>query len=179
MKKKNLKKISLIGFLASLVLWIALSYFLRNVSLFGFYIGEMLFIVLSGLPFAFLQLRLCLTDKEKWVRWVPLAVDIATYILSVILYLTGGFEAELMALILVVWGIAPSAGICLGWLAHGKKIALLPLNIMLIIYLALENIPIIARPIELTDIAAALYVLLGVYLFIRPIERGGENEPKN
>lgn len=177
--RQKLKRASMIGLAVSAILWIALTYPLQNVTLFGYYIGEVAAFILGGIPAAFLQLRLCLTDKEKWVRWVPTAVAAAVYVAAIICYFAGGFGGELMALILFAACLAPTAGICIGWLAYGKRLALIPLNVALIAYMVMNGVPLAARPIELTDAAAIFYLLLGIYFAIRPLERKTENEPEN
>ena len=177
MNRSKLKIISTVGLTASAVLWIALSYFLRNMTAFGYYIGEILGVTLSGIPVAFLQLRLCLTDKEKWVRWVPTVVDAAVCAAALIL-LVAAYDS-LLSLLLIVAAVAPTAGICIGWLAHGKRLALIPLNIALIAYMIMNGVPLITRPFELTDAAAIFCFLIGIYFAIRPLERKPENEPEN
>ena len=177
MNRSRLKIISTVGLAASAVLWVALSYFLRNTEAFGYYIGEILGVTLSGIPVAFLQLRLCLTDKEKWVRWVPTVVDAAVCAAALIIIVADG--DNLLSLLLIAAAVAPTAGICIGWLAHGKRLALIPLNIALIAYLIMNGVPLITRPFELADAAAILYFLIGIYFAIRPLERKPENEPEN
>ena len=169
MNRSRLKIISTVGLAASAVLWVALSYFLRNTEAFGYYIGEIMGVTLSGIPVAFLQLRLCLTDKEKWVRWVPTVVDAAVCAAG----------DNLLSLLLIAAAVAPTAGICIGWLAHGKRLALIPLNIALIAYLIMNGVPLITRPFELADAAAIFCFLIGIYFAIRPLERKPENEPEN
>lgn len=179
MNRLKLKRISIIGLAVSAAIWIALSFALSGVHVFGLYIGEIFAMVLGGVPAMFLQLRLCLTDREKWVRWVPAAVTVLVYAAALICYIEGSFSGTLLALLIVILGMAPAAGICLGWLAHGKKPALIPLNLLLIFYLALNEIPLVSRPIDLTDVFVAIYFLTGIYFFIKPVERGGEDEPEN
>lgn len=177
MNRSRLKIISTVGLAVSAVLWAALSYFLRNTEAFGYYIGEIMGVTLSGIPVVFLQLRLCLTDKEKWVRWVPTVVDAAVCAAALIL-LVAAYDS-LLSLLLIVAAFAPTAGICIGWLAHGKRLALIPLNIALIAYLIMNGVPLITRPFELADAAAIFCFLIGIYFAIRPLERKTENEPEN
>lgn len=177
--KRKLKIFSTIGLAVSGVLWVAMSLIFKDTEAAGVYLGEVFGLTLGGIPTAFLQFRLCLTDKEKWVRWVPIAVDSAVYAFAAALYITGGFGGTLLAAILAVFGLAPTAGICIGWLMHGKRIAILPLNITMIIYLAAARLPMISRPFELTDLFAIIYLLAGVYLAFRPMERGEEHESED
>ncbi len=177
--KKKLKIFSTIGLAVSGVLWIAMSLIFKDTEAAGVYLGEVFGLTLGGIPTAFLQFRLCLTDREKWVRWVPIAADLAVYAFAAALYISGDFGGTLLAGILAVFGLAPTAGICLGWLMHGKRIAILPLNTVMIIYLAAARLPMISRPFELTDLFAAVFLLAGVYLAFRPMERGFEHESED
>lgn len=168
-KRRNLKIISTAGIIVGAALWIGLTAALRNVVLFGYYIGEMAAFMLGGLPAAFLQLRLCLADKEKWVRWVPAAISALLGLAALILHvfaIRSDSMYDLLALLLVVAGLAPAAGICIGWLAYGKRAALVPLNILLVAYFVMNGAPFITRPFELADIAAAAYLLAGLFFAI-------------
>ena len=168
MTRKKLKTVSLVGMIISAAVWIALPFALRDVTLSYVYIGEVLALTLGGIPTAFLQLRLCLTDREKWVRWVPTAVAAMTYIAAGVMLVCDSFDG-LLSLIIAVFGLAPCVGICLGWLAYGKRAALVPLSIIFIAYLVISRVPIVSRPFELTDAAAAVYMISGICLALKPL----------
>lgn len=178
MTKKKLKAVSIICMIISIVLWIAISYLLMpiNTKLVGVYFGEVFEIFFVGVPTAFLQFRLCLTDKEKWVRWVPAAVILVGYMISALEYLFDIEIVSLLGLVIAILFITPAAGVCIGWLAYGKKLAFIPLNIMMIFYLIMNRIPFISRPPEIADLFATLYIFSGVYFFLKPIKWGIENE---
>ncbi len=177
MKSQRLKKIAAALMCITAAVWIAVSALLSTVSVSGVYIGYMTALTLGGVPVAFLQLRLCLAEKERWVRWVPAVVAAGVYSLALLFYF-GGSMYSLLGMILAVFGMAPLAGICLGWLACGKRHAFLLLDILFIIYLIANRIPFFNRPFEGTDLIAFLYLAAGIYLFIKPAaEIGGkENE---
>ncbi len=171
MTKRKLKKIAIIGMIISAAIWVVLTAALENVGHNGVFVGAVAGLSLGGVPTAFLQFRLCLTDREKWVRWVPAVTALAQIPLILLLYLFGGDIGGLLALMILAFALAPSAGICLGWLAHGKRAALIPLNVIFIAYLVLNGLPFFVRPFELVDAITLLYLLVGVYLCIRPAER--------
>lgn len=172
--RQKLKTVSLEGTLISAAVWIALSFLfaLANVSLFGYYIGEFLAITLGGVPAAFLQLRLCLADKARWVRWIPAALAAAMPLLAAFFAcVVGGFGGGLLGIILIVFSLAPAAGVCIGWIAHGKRLALIPLNILFIVFLVFNGIPFATRPIDLADFIALIYLLAGIFLAFVPAEK--------
>ncbi len=171
-KRRKLKIFSTLGIVIGVALWAGLSAALRDVEMFGYYIGELAAVMLGGVPAAFLQLRLCLADRERWVRWVPTAVAGAVGLAALGLHVYASRADsmyDLLALMLAVAGLAPAAGICIGWLACGKRAALIPLNLLLIGYFVMNGVPFLTRQGEFADLAAAGYLGAGVWCCLRGI----------
>ena len=92
--KRKLKIFSTVCMAVSGALWVAMSLIFKDTEAAGVYLGEVFGLTLGCIPTAFLQFRLCLTDKEKWVRWVPIAVDLAVYAFAAALYISGDSAAR-------------------------------------------------------------------------------------
>ena len=158
-----------VALILSLALYFAL-YFLfiiRDVTINGTSLGVTLALTVHAVPAFFLQWLLCRMERPVWARWLPLALLVAVAVTGA-LYLSGtlgsGWDV-LGGAILLCWCIAPAAGLALGWMASGRKLAAIGVFLMLAVYVILKahGGPLwLFEPMDL----AALAVLTAVVYFL-------------
>lgn len=166
MKKTN--TILTAGIFISLVLAVVIPILCTTVSFGGVDMGSVTAFTLCGVPFFFLQWRLCRSQKGKWVKWIPLGfLCVIAFLCFIQVTLTQGSWDSFLGWIGLIFCMAPAAGIFLGWMAHGKKIAFAGVAAAVVVYLAVNRIPFLQRPVDLLDVVAALVLTAGVCMLIR------------
>ena len=160
-----------VSLILSLALYFAL-YFLfinRDVVINGASLGVSFALTFHAIPALFLQWLLCRMEKPVWARWLPLALLAAVAVIGV-LYLTGtlgsGWDVLGGAMILC-WCIAPAAGLALGWMASGRKLAAIGLFLMLAVYVVLKAHGGPLWLLEPVDLAALAVLAAGLYFLFR------------
>lgn len=173
MKNRN-HIVPLVGFFASLVLYVLL--FFWDASLDLSELRTVLLLSFSAVPTFCLQLWLCRLEKIRWTRWLPLCA-LSLVALVGAAYLSGlmgsGWDT-LGGAILLCWCIAPVAGCALGWLAHGgklpRRLGTAGLATLLAVYAGLK---IMGGPrpfflqFELMDLPALAVLATGTWLLLR------------
>ena len=160
-----------VSLILSLALYFAL-YFLfvnRDVVINGTSLGVSLALTLHAVPAFFLQWLLCRMEKPVWARWLPLALLAVIAVIGV-LYLTGTLGSgwdTLGGAIILCWCIAPAAGLALGWMAVGRKLAAIGVFLMLAVYVALKAHGGPLWLLEPVDLAALAVLAAGIYLLLR------------
>lgn len=166
MKKTN--AVLTAGIFVSVVLAIVIPIACTTVYYAGVDMGSATAFTLCGLPFFFLQWRLCRAVKEKWVMWVPIGILCVVALLSAVQFiLNEGSWDSIIGLLGLIFCLSPAAGIFLGWMAHGKKLAFLGVAAAVAVYLIANRVPFLQRPAELLDAAAAVVLAAGIYLLFR------------
>ncbi len=182
MKNRN-HIVLLVGFFASLVLYILL--FFWDASLDLSELQTVLCLSFSAVPAFCLQLWLCRLKNVRWARWLPLC---ALFLVAMVgaAYLSGlvgsGWDT-LGGAILLCWCIAPAAGCALGWLAYGgklpRRLGAAGLAALLAVYVGLKIMggprPFFLR-FELMDLPALAVLVTGVWLLLRKESRAKEGE---
>lgn len=168
MTMKATNKVLTAGIIVSTVIAIALPVVLQSVYFDGVDMGSVTAFTLCGLPFFFLQWRLCRVVKSKWVKWIPIGVLCAVAIVSTVWVIAeSGSWDSLLGWIGLIFCMAPTAGIFLGWMAHGKKIAFIGVIASIAAYFIANRVPIVQRSFELIDAAAVIVLAAGIYFLIR------------
>lgn len=160
-----------VGFALSLILYVALFFVLanRDVIINGTSLGSTLVLTLHAVPAFLLQWLLCRVEKPVWVRWLPLALLAAVAVIGA-LYLTGTLGSNwdfIGGAILLCWCIAPAAGLALGWLASGRKLAAIGVFLMLAVYVVLKAHGGPLWLLEPVDLAALAVLAAGLYFLFR------------
>lgn len=160
------------GIFVSLICAIVIPILCSSLFWAGVDMGSVTAFTLCGLPFFFLQWRLCRAQKAKWVKWIPLGVISFLAIVSVIqVAFNQGSWDSLLGWIGLIFCMAPAAGMFLGWMAHGKKTAFIGVATAVIAYLIANRVPLLQRPIELTDVAAAIVLTAGICLLFKKVTK--------
>lgn len=155
----------------SLALYFAL-YFIfanRDVTINGASLGVSLLLTVHAVPAFFLQWLLCRMERPAWVRWLPLVLLAAVAVIGA-LYLTGVLGSGWDVLgggIILCWCIAPAAGLALGWMAGGRKLAAIGLFLMLAVYVVLKAHGGPLWLLEPVDLAALAVLAAGLYFLFR------------
>ena len=156
-----------VALILSLAIYVAL--FFRDVMINGTSLGATLALTVHAVPAFFLQWLLCRMEKPVWARWLPLAL-LAAVIAIGTLYLTGtlgsGWDVIGGAIILC-WCIAPAAGLALGWMAVGRKLAAIGVFLMLAVYVVLKAHGGPLWHLEPVDLAALAVLAAGLYFLFR------------
>ena len=160
-----------VGLILSLALYLALFFIFINwdVTINGASLGSTLALTLHAVPAFFLQWLLCRREKPVWARWLPLALLAAVAVIGT-LYLTGTLGSGwdiLGGAILLCWCIAPAAGLALGWMANGQKIAAIGVFLMLAVYVVLKAHGGPLWLLEPVDLAALAVLAAGLYFLFR------------
>ena len=134
-----------------------------------------------AVPAFCLQALLCRTAKWNWIKFIPLGLLSLTALVGT-LYLYSiwgtGWDTIAGALILV-WGLAPAAGCCLGWMATAHKIgrwvAAAGWALLLAIYVWLKAMggPWYPEPM---DLAALIVLIVGLYLLFRGTDQKNSSQ---
>ena len=128
-----------------------------------------LMLTVHAVPAFFLQWLLCRMEKPVWARWLPLALLAAAAVIGV-LYLTGTLGNNwdfIGGVILLCWCIAPAAGLALGWMAGGRKLAAIGVFLMLAVYVVLKVHGGPLWHLEPVDLAALAVLAAGLYFLFR------------
>ena len=160
-----------VGFILSLALYFALFlvFLNRDVVINGTSLGVTLALTLHAVPAFFLQWLLCRIEKPVWVRWLPLALLAAVAVIGA-LYLTGTLGNNwdfIGGAMILCWCIAPAAGLALGWMANGQKIAAIGVFLMLAVYVVLKAHGGPLWHLEPVDLAALAVLAAGLYFLFR------------
>ena len=160
-----------VGLALSLALYLTL-YFIftnRDVTINGASLGVSLLLTVHAVPAFFLQWLLCRVERPAWVRWLPLALLAAAAVIGA-LYLTGtlgsGWDVLGGAMILC-WCIAPAAGLALGWMAGGRKLAAIGVFLILAVYVVLKAHGGPLWHLETVDLAALAVLAAGLWFLFR------------
>ena len=128
-----------------------------------------LILTFHAVPAFCLQWMLCRMDKPAWVRWLPLALLVAVAVTGA-LDLSGtlgsGWDV-LGGAILLCWCIAPAAGLALGWMANGQKLAAIGVFVMLAVYVYVKSLGGPLWHLEPMDLAALAVLAAGLYFLFR------------
>lgn len=160
-----------VSFILSLALYPVLFFIFthRDVTINGASLGSTLALTVHAVPAFFLQWLLCRMEKPVWVRWLPLALLASIAVIGV-LYLTGilgsGWDA-LGGAIILCWCIAPAAGLALGWMAVGRKLAAIGLFLILAVYVVLKAHGGSLWRLEPVDLSALAVLAAGLYFLFR------------
>ena len=160
-----------VSFILSLALYPVLFFIFthRDVTINGASLGDALMLTFHTVPAFFLQWLLCRMEKPVWAWWLPLAL-LATVAAIGTLYLTGtlgnGWDFVGGAIILC-WCIAPAAGLALGWMASGRKLAAIGVFVMLAVYAVLKALGGPLWLLEPVDLAALAVLAAGLYFLFR------------
>ena len=160
-----------ISLTVSLALYLAL-YFLfinRDVIINGASFGVSLALTVHAIPAFFLQWLLCRVERPVWARWLPLALLAAVAVIGT-LYLTGTLGSGwdfIGGAIILCWCIAPAAGLALGWMASGRKLAAIGVFLMLAVYVVLKAHGGPLWLLEPVDLAALAVLAAGLYFLFR------------
>ena len=160
-----------VGFILSLALYFALYFVLVNwdATINGTSLGTDLLLTVHAVPAFFLQWLLCRMEKPVWARWLPLALLAAVAVIGT-MYLTGTLGSGwdfIGGAIILCWCIAPAAGLALGWLASGQKIASIGVFVMLAIYVVLKAHGGPLLHFDPADLAALAVLVAGLYFLFR------------
>ena len=160
-----------VGLTSSLALYLTLFFVFtnRDITINGASLGSTLALTVHAVPAFFLQWLLCRMEKPAWVRWLPLVL-LAAFAVIGALYLTGtlgsGWDA-LAGAIILCWCIAPAAGLALGWMAGGRKLAAIGLFLILAVYVVLKAHGGPLWLLEPVDLAALAVLAAGLYFLFR------------
>lgn len=160
-----------VGFILSLALYLALFFVFRNrdIVINGTSLGSTLALTVHAVPAFFLQWLLCRMERPAWARWLPLALLAAVAVIGV-LYLSGTLGSGWDALaggIILCWCIAPAAGLALGWMAGGRKLAAIGVFLMLAVYVVLKAHGGPLWLLEPVDLAALAILAAGLCFLFR------------
>ena len=160
-----------VGFILSLALYFALYFVLVNwdATINGTSLRTDLLLTLHAVPAFFLQWLLCRMEKPVWARWLPLAL-LATVAVIGTMYLTGTLGSGwdfIGGAIILCWCIAPAAGLTLGWMAGGRKLAAIGVFVMLAVYVVLKTLGGPLWLLEPVDLAALAVLAAGLYFLLR------------
>ena len=128
-----------------------------------------LMLTLHAIPAFCLQWLLCRMEKPAWARWLPLALLAAVAVIGA-LYLTGTLGSNwdfIGGAIILCWCIAPAAGLALGWMAGGRKLAAIGLFLILAVYVVLKAHGGPLWHLEPVDLAALAVLAAGLYFLFR------------
>ena len=156
-----------VGFALSLILY-ALIYIWQP-GLAQPSIKANLMLTVHAVPAFFLQWLLCRTEKPVWVRWLPLALLASVAVVGA-LYLIGTLGSNwdfIGGAIILCWCIAPAAGLALGWMAGGRKLAAIGLFLILAVYVVLKAHGGPLWHLEPVDLAALAVLAAGLYFLFR------------
>lgn len=156
-----------VGLILSLALYFVL--FFKDITINGTSLGITLALTLHAVPAFFLQWLLCRMEKPVWVRWLPLALLAAIAVIGA-LYLTGTLGSGWDALgggLILCWCIAPAAGLALGWMAGGWKLAAIGVFVILAVYVCVKSLGGPIWHFEPMDLAAFVILSAGIYLLLR------------
>ena len=162
----------MLGFFLSLVLYLV---FCGLMAVQSSDLLAALALSFHGVPFLFLQCRLCRAERHRWVRWIPLALTGAVASVGVLYFggILGGGWDFLGGGILLLLCIAPSVGIALGWIAAGTPRERMAGAIWMALFAALYLLMVVfLSSAGLADGMALLYALLGMVLFFRTRQSG-------
>ena len=160
-----------VGLILSLALCFALFFIFVNwdITINGTSLGATLVLTVHAVPAFFLQWLLCRMERTVWVRWLPLALLVSVAVIGA-LYLTGTLGSNwdfIGGAILLCWCIAPAAGLALGWMANGQKLAAIGVFLMLTVYVVLKAHGGPLWHLEPVDLAALAVLAAGLYFLFR------------
>ena len=160
-----------VGFSLSLALYFALYFVLVNwdATINGTSLGTDLLLTLHAVPAFFLQWLLCRMEQPVWARWLPLALLAAVAVIGT-MYLTGTLGSGwdfIGGAILLCWCIAPAAGLALGWMVSGRKLAAIGVFLILAVYVVLKALGGPLWHLEHMDLAALAVLAAGLYFLFR------------
>ena len=112
---------------------------------------------------------LCRMEKPVWARWLQLVLLAALALLGALLFwgVIGSGWDKLAGGIILCWCIAPAAGLALGWMANGRKLAAIGVFVMLAVYVYVKSLGGPLWHFEPMDLAALAILTAGVYLLLR------------
>lgn len=141
----------------------------RDVVINGTSLGACLALTVHAVPAFFLQWLLCRIEKPVWARWLPLALLAALAMLGALLFwgVIGSGWDKLAGGLLLCWCIAPAAGLALGWMASGRKLAAIGVFLMLAVYVILKAHGGPLWLFEPVDLAALAVLTAGVYFLLK------------
>ena len=161
----------MVSFILSLALYFALFFIFinRDVVINGTSLGVSLALTVHAVPAFLLQWLLCRVEKPVWVRWLPLALLAVVAVIGA-LYLTGTLGSNwdfIGGAFILCWCIAPAAGLTLGWMANGRKLAAIGVFLMLAVYVYVKSLGGSLWHLEPVDLAALAVLAAGLYFLFR------------
>ena len=160
-----------VNLILALVLYFALFFIFINwdVTINGTSLRATLALTVHAVPAFCLQWLLCRMEKPVWARWLPLALLAALTLLGALLFwgaIGSGWD-KLTGGIILCWCIAPAAGLALGWMASGRKLAAIGVFLILAVYVVLKAHGGPLWHLEPVDLAALAVLAAGLYFLFR------------